>query len=33
MCDLEKALNVAGKTVYYNGVLVVKNSKKVEQNG
>ena len=33
MCDLELALKVAGKTVIYNGVLIVKDGKKVEQDG
>ena len=33
MDDLEKALDVTGKTVYYNGVMIVKDGVKVVHNG
>ena len=31
MCDLELALNTAGKTVYYNGVLIIKDGVRVSK--
>mgnify|MGYP006899689859 CR=1 FL=1 len=33
MCDLEKALNIKGKTVFYNGVMIVKDGVKLVQDG